>query len=119
MVKTCERAEGYFAIGEKCLGVASIESFPENNGQVSFCTGILELGGINYRPAFYWAAQIPHLALLPEDTYVEYIHGEKEIVLDDWAMVMMLDRDKHFKPTTTNKESFRGIEITSFIKLVD
>lgn len=115
MAKTCERAEVHFALGEKCLGVASIENFPENNGQVSFCTGILELDGINYRPAFYWAAQIPHLALLPEDVYVEYIHGKRRIVLDDWAMVLMLDRDEKSRPTTTRRESFRGIEITSFI----
>ncbi len=118
MVKICERAEVHFAIGEKRLGVASIESFPENDGQVSFCTGILELGGINYRPAFYWAAGTPYLALLPEDLYVEYIFGKRELVPDDWSMFMMLDRGEHFEQTTTRKTFFRGIEVSSTVSVV-
>jgi len=119
MVKTCERAEVHFAIGEKCLGIASIESFPENDGQISFCIGTLNLNGIDYRPVFYWAAGIPHLALLREDIYIQSIYGEREITLDDWKMIMMLDRDKHFKPTTTRKTFFQGIEITSTVEITD
>ena len=119
MVKTCERAEVHFASGEKCLGVASIESFPENDGQVSFCTGTLNLNGIVYRPAFYWAAGILHLALLPENLYVEYLFEKREPMPDDWPMTLMLDHDERFRPTTTRKIFFQRIEVTSLIKLVD
>ena len=118
MVKTCERAEVRFGGEENRYAVASITNLPEIDGLISPCTGIVTLNGIDYRPVFYWAAQILHLALLPEDFYVEYIHGEREITLDDWKMTMMLDHGEHFEPTTTRKTFFQGIEVSSTVSIV-
>lgn len=118
MAKICEYLEVKFCgEGDKSL-IVTDSNFPEDETQ-KICAWTLRLNGVDYRPVFYWNEHVLHLALLREDIYIQSIHGEREITLDDWSMTMMLDRDKHFKPTTTRSTSFQGIEITSLIKLID